>query len=187
MAQNNLKTSVNTNAYKYFNIITISFIICLIVSNLAATKLWQIGSLTLPGGIIIFPLLYVLNDILTEVYGFRASRKVIWLALFYNLVLTLILYSVIYLPPSEHWSNQEAYSYIFSLSPRIFIASISSYFVGELLNATAISMLKIMYQGKFFAFRAILSTCVGALIETSMFAIIAFGTILPLQNLISPY
>ena len=71
--------------FKYYNFIAFTFVICLITANLAATKLVQIGSLTVPGGIIIFPLLYVMNDILTEVYGFSASRRVIWIALYCNL------------------------------------------------------------------------------------------------------
>ncbi len=130
-------------------------------------------------------MLYVLNDILTEVYGFTASRRVIWLALFSNLFLTIVLYIVVYLPPSDHWSNQEAFVQIFSLAPRIFIASLSSYFIGELLNASVISTMKIMLEGRNFALRAILSTCVGAFIETTIFASIAFGLKLPASYLLS--
>ena len=176
--------TINKN-FKYYNTIAITFIICLITSNIAATKLWQIGSLILPGGMIIFPMLYVLNDILTEVYGFTASRRVIWIALFSNLFVTLILFLVIQLPPAEHWSNHESFTNVFSLTPRIFLASISSYFVGELLNASTISTLKIMLEGRNFAIRAILSTCVGAFIETTLFVSIAFGGILPTPHLFS--
>jgi len=171
--------------FKYYDIIAIAFITCLITANLGATKLWQFGSLTLPGGIFVFPMLYVLNDILTEVYGFTASRKVIWLALFSNLFLTLVLYGVVYLPPSDHWNNNEAFIQIFSLTPRIFVASLVSYFIGELLNASIISTLKIMLEGRNFALRAILSTCVGAFIETAIFVSIAFGLKLPVSHLLS--
>lgn len=175
----------NRKNFKYYNIITIAFITCLITSNLAATKLWQIGTLILPGGMLVFPLLYVLNDILTEVYGFTASRRVIWVALFCNLFVTVILFIVVQLPPAGHWPNQESFANIFSLTPRIFIASISSYFIGELLNASTISTLKIMLEGRNFAMRAILSTCVGAFIETALFVAIAFSGILPTAHLFS--
>ena len=175
----------NSKHFRYYNILTIVFIICLITSNLAAVKLWEINGLTLPGGIIIFPLLYVINDVLTEVYGFSASRRVIWIALISTLFLALILSLVIHLPPAQPWSNQQAFSGVFSLAPRIFIASISSYFIGELLNASTISTLKIMLEGKHFAMRAILSTVVGAFIETSIFAVVAFGSTLPLVKLFS--
>jgi uncharacterized integral membrane protein (TIGR00697 family) len=175
----------NGKHFKYYNLLTIIFIICLIISNLAATKLWEINGLTLPGGIIIFPMLYVINDLLTEVYGFSASRRVIWIALISNLFLTLVLSLVVYLPPAQPWSNQEAFSGIFSLTPRIFFASISSYFIGELLNASTISTLKIMLEGKHFATRSILSTIVGAFIETSIFVSIAFGGIMSPTHLFS--
>ena len=166
------------NNFKYYNTITIIFIICLITSNMGATKLCQFGSLVLPGGIVVFPLLYVMNDILTEVYGFSASRRVIWLALFSNLFFTLVLYAIVYFPAAEHHSNQESYANIFGLTPTIFVASFSSYFIGELLNASTISTLKIIQSGKNFASRAIISTCFGAMIETSIFVGIAFGSIL---------
>lgn len=171
--------------FKYYNIISIFFITCLITSNIAATKLWQFYSFTLPGGMLVFPLLYVLNDILTEVYGFSASRRVIWIALFANLFLTIVMSVVVMLPPAEHWSNHESFSNVFSLTPRIFIASITSYFIGELMNASVISTLKIMLEGKSFGFRAIFSTCVGALVETSIFIGIAFSSIMPVNILFS--
>lgn len=171
--------------FKYYDIITIAFITCLITANLGATKLWQFGSLTLPGGILVFPMLYVLNDILTEVYGFTASRRVIWLALFSNLFLTLVLYAVVYLPPSEHWNNNDSFVQIFSLTPLILFASLISYFIGELLNASVISNLKILLKGRNFAMRAILSTCVGAFLETAIFVSIAFGSKLPVSYLFS--
>lgn len=171
--------------FKYYNLIAFTFVICLITANLAATKLVQFGSLTVPGGIIIFPLLYVMNDILTEVYGFSASRRVIWIALYCNLFMTLTLYLVVQLPPSDHSHTHEEFATIFALTPKIFLASLSSYFIGELLNASAISTLKIMLEGRNFAFRAILSTCVGAFIETAIFASIAFGAFLQISNLLS--
>ena len=180
----NLHNYIN-RLFKYYNLIAFTFVICLITANLAATKLVQFGSLTDPGGIIIFPLLYVMNDILTEVYGFSASRRVIWIALYCNLFMTLTLYLVVQLPPSDHSHTHEEFTTIFALTPKIFLASLSSYFIGELLNASAISTLKIMLEGRNFAFRAILSTCVGAFIETAIFASIAFGAFLPISNLLS--
>lgn len=172
-------------SFKYYNLISFTFVICLITANLAATKLVQFGALTVPGGIIIFPLLYVMNDILTEVYGFSASRRVIWIALYCNLFMTLTLYLVVHLPPSDHSHTHEEFATIFAFTPKIFLASLSSYFIGELLNASAISTLKIMLEGRNFAFRAILSTCVGAFIETSIFASIAFGAFLAISDLLS--
>ena len=175
----------NNKNFKYYNLIAFAFVICLITANLAATKLIQIGSITVPGGIIIFPLLYVMNDILTEVYGFSESRRVIWIALYCNLFMTLTLYLVVQLAPSDHPHTNKEFDTIFALTPKIFLASISSYFIGELINASTISTLKIMLDGRNFAFRAILSTYVGAFIETIIFASIAFGAFLPISQLLS--
>jgi len=126
-----------------------------------------------------------MNDILIEVYGFSASRRVIWTALYCNLFLTLILYIIVQLPHSDHSHTHEAFAIIFALTPKIFIASISSYFIGEIINASAISILKIKLEGHYFAIRAIFSTFIGALIETTIFASIAFSSFLPLASLIS--
>ena len=179
-------SEINTKQhFKYFNAISITFVICLITSNLAATKLWQVYSFTLPGGMIIFPLLYVLNDILTEVYGFTASRRVILTALFCSLFVNIILWIVVLLPPAEHWNNHESFSNIFSLTPRIFIASFTSYFIGELLNAFSISNFKILLEGRHFAMRAIISTCIGATVESVLFINIAFIGLLPTKQLFS--
>lgn len=174
----------NNKNFKYLNFITIAFVVLLIGSNLGATKLALFGNIVLPGGILLFPMLYVLNDILTEVYGFSASRKVIWSALCFNIFLTLVLYFIVQLPPAPDHSNQEAFAGVFGLAPRIVIASVTSYFLGELLNAYALSNLKIMLKGKNFAFRAILSTCVGSFLETLVFASIAFGNFMSIKMLI---
>ena len=165
--------------FKYFYFIAIAFITCLLTSNLAATKLFALGNITLPGGIFIFPLLYVLNDTLTEVYGFTSSRKVIWTALLCNLFASVILFLVCYLPPSPNWHNQKEFTEIFLMSPVILVASVSSYLVGEGLNAIVMSFLKCKLDGKYFATRAIISTSAGAFLETLIFVLIAFGDYLP--------
>jgi uncharacterized integral membrane protein (TIGR00697 family) len=186
MTQSHSKSSdVKIQNYKYYHKISLVFILCLIIANIGATKLFTIGNLIMPGGIVVFPLLYVINDILTEVYGFKASRKVIWLALFCNLFSTFVLFGITLLPPAPHWSNHEGFASVFSLAPRILVASFTSYFIGELLNASTISILKIQLEGKFFALRAILSTCVGAFIETTIFALIAFSHYLPFSEVLN--
>lgn len=159
---------------KYYYPLGLLFIMCLIISNFGATKLVNFFGFTAPGGIILFPILYVLNDTLTEVYGFRASRRVIWSALLCNLFVSLILYTISLLPPALHWSNHEAFHKIFSLSPIIFIASVSSYLIGESVNAAIIAKLKIAMRGKMFAVRAIFSTLIGASLETVIFCFLAF-------------
>ncbi|MCP5369912.1 MAG: queuosine precursor transporter [Rickettsiaceae bacterium] len=179
-----INNTSNKKNFKYLNFINLAFVVLLIGSNLGAIKLVSFGNLILPGGIILFPMLYVLNDMLTEIYGFSISRRVIWSALFFNIFLTLILYIIVLLPPAPEHSNHEAFAKIFSFAPRIVMASLTSYFFGELLNAYALSHLKIIFKGKNFALRAILSTCVGAFLETLVFATIAFGHLMNVKMLI---
>lgn len=171
--------------FKYFHLLSLLFFTCLLVSNLAATKLIAIGNMTLPGGIFIFPLMYVLTDTLTEVYGFSASRKVIWGALLYQSVITIILAIVCYLPASEHWHNQEGFSAVFLMSPRILIASILSYLIGEGINASVMSMLKVKLKGDYFVTRALISTSLAAFLETFIFALIAFFGYLNITQLLT--
>lgn len=175
--------SVN-NEKKYYTVITIAFTILLLSSNLAEAKICNFFGYAIGAGTLIFPLLYVLNDVLTEVYGFSASRKTILIALCVNCLFSLFIYGVILLPSSEHWDGQNAFEQTFAISPRIVFASVISYFIGELLNATILAFLKIKLHGKYFAFRAIFSTLVGSLIESTMFAYIAFFGRIPVNDLI---
>lgn len=172
-----MNTDSNTGVkdYKYYNIISLAFILCLLMSNLAAIKIFNFFGHAIWSGILIFPLIYVLNDVLTEVYGFSESRKVIWVAMACNCILSGFLYFVCLLPPAEFWQDQAAFEKVFSLSPRIVAASVISYLIGETMNSYILSLLKIRLYGKFFAIRAIISTLVGAFVESSIFGFISFG------------
>ena len=159
---------------KFYYPIAIAFITCLLISNLAAVKVCNFLGFSLPGGTLIFPLLYVLNDVLTEVYGFTASRKVILIALLCNCCLSATLYCVVLLPPAEYWQDQESFAKVFLVSPRIFVSSLSSYFVGEMMNAAILTLLKLRCKGRFFAIRAICSTFIGSLLESIIFCYLVF-------------
>lgn len=177
MSQELLNAKAN-NIYgtksSFYYPLTIMFILCLLISNLAAIKICNFWGVNVPGGILIFPLLYIINDVLTEVYGFSASRKVVWIALLSNLIFSVFLYIVVLMPYPEYWYEQESFAKIFSLSPRIFFASTISYLFGEMTNATILSLLKLRFKGKFFALRAIISTFIGALLESIVFCFAGF-------------
>lgn len=168
-----------TQEKKYFNILTVAFSLFLIMSNLAEIKICDFFGYSIGAGTLVFPLVYILNDVLTEVYGFSNSRKAIWLALVCNCLLSLFMYIVIMLPPSQYWEDQAVFEKIFLVSPRIVIASIIAYLVGEMVNASIIALLKIRFLGKLFAVRAIFSTFLGSLVESAMFGYIAFWGRLP--------
>src|SRR5579884_2756156 len=127
----------------YYHNLTLAFTIILLLSNIAEIKIFDFFGYSIGAGTIIFPLLYVLNDVITEVYGFTAARRTIWVALLCNCIFSIFIYGVILLPSSPHFKHKEAFEKIFSISPRIVIASIASYFIGELLNSTIIAALKI--------------------------------------------
>ncbi|MBN8512451.1 MAG: queuosine precursor transporter [Rickettsiales bacterium] len=170
---------------KYYTFLTLIFIFCLLISNLAEIKIFDFfGLAQIGGGTIFFPLLYVLNDIITEVYGFSASRRTIWLALFFNILFTALMQLVILLPDGADWNEKQAFETVFLLSPRIMVGSLISYFIGELVNSTIISSLKLRMHGQMFPLRAVLSTFISSFIESVLFGIIAFYGRIPDDELV---
>lgn len=168
----------------YYSTLTTAFTVLLLLSNLAETKICNFLGYSVGAGTIIFPLLYILSDVLTEVYGFTASRKAIWIAFCYSCFFSIFIYAVCLLPPSEHWNEQEAFEKIFLVSPRIVLGSVISYFIGEMINTTIIAFLKIKFRGEYFALRAIFSTLIGSLLESTIFGYIAFFGRIPMNELI---
>lgn len=169
-----MKQSASDSKSSYILILGIIFSTCLIISNIASNKLVDLFGLTIDAGFIFFPLTYVINDIVTEVYGFKTSRKIIYSALFANIFAVLAIYFVIHLPTSPQWHNQEAFEATFELTTRIFIASLISYLFGELINAFTLSKMKEYSKGKYMGARFIVSTIIGGAIENTLFYFIAF-------------
>jgi len=165
--------------YQYFDVLVALFVGVLLISNVASTKILSLWKFTFDGGTILFPLSYIFGDILTEVYGFRQSRKVIWLGFFMALMMSLVLYIVQLLPPAADWPNQKAFETILGFVPRIVLASLLAYFAGEFSNSVILSRLKIYTRGKFLWIRTVLSTLVGEGIDTTVFCFVAFYGVLP--------
>lgn len=177
-------TQNSARAYKYLDVITVLFVTVLLISNVASSKITQIGPLSLDGGTFLFPLTYIFGDILTEVYGFKRARKVIWLGVFANILMALVFMVVGILPSASDWPNQSAYMAILGWTPRIVLASITAYFAGEFVNSIILSRLKVITKGKWLFSRTIGSTIVGQLIDTLIFITIAFAGALPNELLI---
>jgi len=146
----------------------------LIVSNIFEIKIFNAGPLVLTGGFLIFPITYIINDCLAEVYGFNVAKRVILASFIINLVLVLIGQLVIMLPPAEFWDGQEHFSYVLHADLRIMIASMAAFICGSLINAKVMVRMKILQQGKGFGWRAILSTLVGESVDSLIFFPIAF-------------
>lgn len=161
-------------SYKYYPMITGLFAACLVISNMLDTKIFKFFSLDLPGGIILFPIVYVFGDMLTEVYGYSLSRRVIWTG--FAALLLMVVTSVIvqHLQPASFWTLQKEYDDILGKVPRIVAASVTAYFLGEFANSYTIAKLKVKDEGKRMPLRFVLSTVVGQFVDTTVFVLIAF-------------
>ena len=165
--------------YKYLSIISVFFVSVLLISNIASTKIVDLKWFTFDGGTLLFPLSYIFGDILTEVYGYKQSRRVIWLGFFMALLMSVVFMVVGALPSAPGWNNQNAYDLILGLTPRIVIASLVAYSAGEFSNSYILAKMKIWTKGKMLWSRTIGSTLVGELIDSILFILIAFWGILP--------
>lgn len=164
---------------KHIDIVSTIFVATLLVSNLAAVKLFRLGPATFTAGILVFPITYIFGDILTEVYGFKRARRIIYLGLFANIFMALILWVAIALPPADGWALQDQFKAVHSFIPRIIIASVMGYLAGELINSFVISKLKVATHGRHLWLRTISSTIIGQMADTIIFVTIAFAGTLP--------
>jgi len=182
---------VNQRHFKYFDVLVALFVTVLLVSNIASTKILTLWIFTFDGGTILFPLSYIFGDILTEVYGYKQSRRVIWLGFISALLMSFVFYIVQILPPAGEWVNQQAFESILGFVPRIVLASLLAYFAGEFSNSFTLSRLKILTRGKLLWIRTISSTIIGEGIDTLIFCLVAFYGVLPgnvlLKVIISNY
>ncbi|MFZ2190212.1 MAG: queuosine precursor transporter [Candidatus Magasanikiibacteriota bacterium] len=165
--------------YKYLAFITTLFSVVLILSNIASSKILSLGWFSFDGGTILFPLAYIFGDVLTEVYGYANSRRVIWTGFIMNLLMVFTFFVVGILPPAMDWGNQGAYDAILGVVPRIVLGSLCAYLIGEFLNSYILAKLKVKTAGKYFWLRAIGSTLVGEFFDTTIFLLIAFAGVLP--------
>ncbi len=175
---------------RYLDLIAALFATVLLVSNVASTKLVVLGPFTFDGGTLLFPLAYIFGDVLTEVYGYRQSRRVIWAGFFALLLATLTFQAVAALPPPQDGASQrfaEAFGLLLGLTPRIVLGSLLAYFLGEFANAYVLARLKVRTEGRHFWLRALASTLVGQALDTGTFLLVAFLGVLPLGLLTSVF
>jgi len=154
--------------------ITAIFITSLITANVIAVKIISLGPAVMPAAIFIFPLSYIFGDVLTEVYGYRWARKVIWLGFLCNLIFVVFAWIGQILPPAPFWTQQAAYESILGYTPRLLVASLGGYLVGEFANSLIMAKMKIMTGGRRLWSRTISSTIVGQGLDTTIFITLAF-------------
>ena len=164
---------------RYFDLILAAFAVTLVVSNIASTKVatLEMGAWkpVFDGGTFLFPLTYIFGDVLTEVYGYARSRRVIWFGMGSSLVSSLIFGAVTLLPTDPSSPTKGAFEAVLGFVPQIVLASLAAFFVGEFLNAFVLAKLKVATQGRWLWTRTIGSTLIGQAADTLIFTLLAFG------------
>lgn len=156
----------------------------LLISNLSATKIISFGPIITDGGAILFPLIYILGDILTEVYGYKRARRAIWTG-FITMLLAVVVFTIVrYLPGAAEYHDQKAFEAVLGFFPRIVIASLIAYLVGEFTNSYILARLKVRSKGKHLWQRLMASSVLGELLDTTIFALVAFGGIIVGWNMV---
>ena len=170
--------------------LAVTFCVCLVTSNLFVPRLWQVGklSLQLSGAVVIFPISYIINDLLTEVYGYRRAMQVIWMGFALSAFVAVAAQLVSWLPAPIYPENQAVaanFNSLFGLIPRTTVASLLAFILGSQMNAWVMSRMKVLQQGKGFGWRAILSTLGGELCDSLVFYPLAFLGVMPLGAIFS--
>ena len=167
-----------------FMLLGILFNVCLIAANLLETKVIQVGSLTVTAGLLVFPISYIINDCIAEVWGFKKARLIIWSGFAMNFFVVGLGLIAVAIPAAPFWEGEEHFDFVFGMAPRIVAASLMAFLVGSFLNAYVMSKMKIASQGRIFSARAILSTIVGETADSLIFFPIAFGGIIAWKELL---
>ena len=169
----------------WFVLIVAVFITSLITANITAVKLTELFGQVLPAGIVIFPVSYIVGDVLTEVYGFRQARRVIWLGFVCNLITVVAIRVAQILPAASFWEGQGAYERILGYTPRLLAASFAAYLVGEFVNSFVLAKMKLATNGRWLWTRTISSTILGQGLDSLVFITLAFAGTIPVDGLVS--
>ena len=167
-----------------FRLLGILFNVCLIAANLLETKVIQIGSLTVTAGLLVFPISYIINDCIAEVWGFKKARLIIWSGFAMNFFVVALGLIAVAIPAAPFWEGEEHFDFVFGMAPRIVAASLMAFLVGSFLNAYVMSKMKVASRGRHFSARAILSTLVGETADSLIFFPVAFGGIIAWRELL---
>lgn len=162
----------------------ILFNVCLIASNLLETKVVQIGGITATAGLLVFPVSYIINDCIAEVWGYKKARLIIWSGFAMNFLVVGFGLLAVLLPAAPFWEGEEGFNFVFGMAPRIVVASLCAFLVGSFLNAYIMSKMKLASRGKHFSLRAVVSTLGGESADSLIFFPIAFGGLVPVPDLL---
>ena len=171
-------------SFRYFDILLSVFIVVLLISNLVGQKIVAVGWLRISGAQLLFPITYIFGDVFTEVYGYGASRRAIWLGFFASALMAVMGLVVVALPPDPEWHNQDAFATVFDFVPRLVIASLIAYWAGEFANSFTMAKMKILTGGRYLWTRTVGSTVVGQAVDSIVVMTVAFGFTQPWSNIL---
>ena len=166
-----------------FMVLGIVFCVCLVAANLLETKVVQLGPVAVTAGLLVFPISYIINDCIAEVWGFRKARLIIWMGFLMNFLAVALGQIAVALPAAPFWEGEEGFNFVFGMAPRIAVASLLAFLVGSFMNAYVMSRMKVASRGKHFSVRAIVSTLAGESADSLIFFPLAFGGLMPLDEL----
>lgn len=183
-----MKNDLAGRRYLYTDLITASFIAVLLISNIAALKMFRLFGFVFDGGAFIFPISYIFGDILTEVYGYARSRRVIWTGFTWLLIMNLVILLTRAMPPDPDWDRavgDDNFKRVLGLTPQVALAGVIGYFWGEFSNSFVMARMKILTDGRWLWTRTVGSTLVGELVDTALFCVIAFWGIAPAATILN--
>lgn len=166
--------------FRHYEILVHAFVVVLLISNLVGQKITAIGPFRISGAQLLFPITYIFGDVFTEVYGYGASRRAIWIGFFASALLSVMGMVTVWLPAAPDWQGQQAFATVFGFVPRMVAASLAAFWCGEFANSIVLAKMKVLTGGRKLWMRTIGSTAVGQLVDTAVLMTLAFGGSLPL-------
>jgi uncharacterized integral membrane protein (TIGR00697 family) len=176
---------LNWSRFRYYETFVHAFVVVLLISNLVGQKITAIGPFRISGAQLLFPITYIFGDVFTEVYGYGASRRAIWIGFFASALLSVMGMVAVWLPPAPGWEGQEAFAKVFGFVPRLVAASLIAFWAGEFANSFVISRMKLLTRGRYLWTRTIGSTAVGQLVDTTVLMFLAFGGTQPVGTIVN--
>lgn len=166
---------MNRHRFRYYDLLVHAFVVILLISNLVGQKITAVGPFRISGAQLLFPITYIFGDVFTEVYGYGASRRAIWIGFFASALLAVMGLVTVWLPPAPGWDGQAAFARVFEFVPRLVVASLAAFWCGEFANSFVMAKMKLLTKGRYLWTRTVGSTVAGQAVDTVVVMVLAFG------------
>ena len=166
---------MNSERYRYYDLLVHTFVVILLISNLVGQKITAVGPFRFSGAMLFFPITYIFGDIFTEVYGYGASRRAIWIGFFASALLAVMGVVTVMLPAASGWDGQPAFAKVFNFVPRIIASSLVAFWCGEFANSYVMAKMKLVTNGRYLWTRTVGSTVAGQAVDTFVVTVLTFG------------